>query len=99
MRQGALHSLWHDPGVSFTVLVICTGNICRSPLAERLLRARIATDADIRVESAGTHGLTGRPIDRDSATALRELGVDPDGHEARRLDLRILGPSGDRARV
>ena len=76
--------------MGFVVLVICTGNICRSPVAERLLRARIQAAADIDVASAGTHGVIGRPIDHDSATALRELGVDPAGHVARRLDVRML---------
>ncbi len=83
--------MWHYPGVAFTVLVICTGNICRSPLGERMLRAVVPAGADVVVTSAGTHGLTGRPIDHDSAIALRELGIEPDGHRARRLDLRLLG--------
>jgi protein-tyrosine phosphatase len=80
--------------MSVTVLVVCTGNICRSAAGERLLRARLtqsAPTADVQVSSAGTHGLTGRPIDEPTAVALRELGIDAGGHQARRLDTLMLG--------
>ena len=69
----------------FSVLLVCTGNICRSPVAERLLLDRVPPAAPVVVSSAGTHGLDGWPIDGPSALALREMGVDPDGHHARRL--------------
>jgi protein-tyrosine phosphatase len=73
--------------MTFSVAFVCTGNICRSPVAERLFRARVPKSADVLVWSAGTRGLTGRGIDDPSAFALRELGIDPDGHVAQRLDL------------
>lgn len=74
----------------FSVLVVCTGNICRSPLAERLGRARVAdllgSGADrLLVVSAGTRAVVGSAIDPASARALRELGGDPDGFVARQL--------------
>lgn len=74
----------------FAVLFVCTGNICRSPVAERLFRARLRPDAPVTVSSAGTRGLVGRGIDPPSADALRALGVDPAGHAARRLDPAVL---------
>ena len=77
--------------MSFSVLFVCTGNICRSPLAERLLRSRLDESLPITVASAGTMGLVGYGIDAPSALALRELGVDPDGHEARRVDGALVG--------
>jgi protein-tyrosine phosphatase len=72
------------------VLFVCTGNICRSPLAERLLRAWAAQElaaaaALVRADSAGTAATDGQPMDEYSAQALRELGGDPDGARARRL--------------
>lgn len=69
----------------FSVLFVCTGNVCRSPAAE-LLFARHARGYDIALASAGTGGLTGRGVDEPTALALIELGVDPSHHVARRLD-------------
>ena len=74
----------------FRVLFVCTGNICRSPAGEFLLRTRVAPDADVLVSSAGTHGLVDHPVDGPTDVALRELGVDPTGHLARRLDTRMI---------
>ncbi len=71
--------------MTFSVLFVCTGNLCRSPIAERLFRARIADDAPAVSASAGTAGLAGHAMDGPSAIALRELGGDPEGHAARRL--------------
>jgi protein-tyrosine phosphatase len=71
--------------VTFSVLFVCTGNICRSPMAERLFRARVDPAVPITAASAGTAGLPDWPMDAPSALALRELGGDPDGHAGRRL--------------
>ena len=79
--------------MSFAVLFVCTGNICRSPAAERLFRARSMPEVLLEVTSAGTSGLTGHPIDGPTARALLELGIDPDGHRARRMDRDMLRSS------
>jgi protein-tyrosine phosphatase len=77
--------------VSFRVLFVCTGNICRSPIAERLLRARVGNQAPpLTAASAGTRAVTGYGMDRDAATVLRELGGDPDRHVARQLTPGVL---------
>lgn len=68
----------------FSVLFVCTGNICRSPAAELLFRPRVAA-LPVTVGSAGTSGLSGHDVDRPTAFALRELGIDPSPHAARRL--------------
>ena len=52
----------------FSVLVVCLGNVCRSPLAERVLRLRLAELPDgpagtVRVSSAGIRALVGAPMD------------------------------------
>ena len=72
----------------FSVLFVCTGNICRSPVGERLFRARIAVPT-IAAASAGTGALVGYGIDGPSALVLKEFGVDPDGHQARALSKEL----------
>lgn len=61
-------------------------------MAERLLQSR--SGAALDVSSAGVRALVGRPIDGPSAQALRELGVDPDGHRARLLTAQLIADSG-----
>jgi low molecular weight protein-tyrosine phosphatase len=69
-----------------TVLAVCTGNICRSPAAEFLLRAGLGDDAGIEVTSAGISALAGEPVADPMARLLRARGVDPTGFVARQLD-------------
>jgi protein-tyrosine phosphatase len=69
-----------------TLLAVCTGNVCRSPAAERLLLARLAPSAaEVAVSSAGTHALVGHPIDPPVAELLQREGIDPAGFSARQL--------------
>jgi protein-tyrosine phosphatase len=80
---------------SFTVLCVCTGNICRSPLVERLivagLRARLGADpADLAVHSAGTWGLDGSEMEPFAASALRALGGSDAGFRARELAVEMV---------
>jgi protein-tyrosine phosphatase len=75
----------------FRVLYVCTGNICRSPLAERLARheleRRLGPQAGlIEVTSAGTHGLTGHQMYAEAATVLAGAGGDPAGFAARLME-------------
>jgi protein-tyrosine phosphatase len=71
------------------VLVVCTGNVCRSPIAEGLLRAafeaRMLRDAPV-VTSAGTMGWIGSSADPAAIRAAKEQGIDISSHVARRLD-------------
>jgi len=69
------------------ILFVCTGNICRSPSAEGVLRARLAAagmaDA-VAVESCGTHGYhTGMPPDPRAIGTAAARGVDISGLRAR----------------
>lgn len=70
------------------ILFVCTGNICRSPMAE-LLFPRFIADPAITVASAGTHGLTGHPIATHSGALMRHDGIDPSAFRARRLTAQI----------
>lgn len=70
------------------ILFVCTGNICRSPTAEGVLRARAAARGldGLKVDSAGTHGYhVGEPPDRRSIEAAARRGYDLSGLRARRL--------------
>lgn len=69
------------------ILTVCTGNVCRSPLAALLLRARLA-DLDVEVGSAGVRALTGSPLTPETARLAAGYGVDAAaaaGHRGRRL--------------
>ena len=71
-----------------SILVVCTGNVCRSPIAEGMLRAILQTrfgDAAPSVASAGTAGWVGSPADPSSVAAAAELGIDISAHRVRQL--------------
>lgn len=68
------------------ILVVCTGNICRSPAAAAILRMRLAArGVAASVDSAGTQADRGRPIDKDVASALHAAGHDASAHHSRPL--------------
>jgi len=73
--------------VTFRVLHVCTGNICRSPMAEHLMRAGLAARGleGFEVSSAGTHGLVGEPVFEHAGTQLTSRGIDHADFRARRL--------------
>lgn len=71
------------------VLVVCTGNVCRSPYIERVLAHELA-GTGISVTSAGTGALVGAPIDPDSVSRLRAAGVDADGFAARQVTRELV---------
>ncbi|MCW2680580.1 MAG: low molecular weight phosphatase family protein [Frankiales bacterium] len=74
----------------FRVLHVCTGNICRSPMAERLMRSglenRLGPDAArFDVRSAGTWGHSGSPMEPHALTTLGLFEVDGSDFRAREL--------------
>jgi protein-tyrosine phosphatase len=69
-----------------SVLVVCTGNICRSPAAELLLRAGLGESAGIRVASAGLRAMVGASVAPQMAQRLRDRRIDPAGFAAQQLD-------------
>ncbi len=69
------------PGPAFRILTVCTGNICRSPVAERLLQA--ALGESVAVASAGVRAMVGEPIHPEMGALLEGSGIPADGFAAR----------------
>lgn len=65
-----------------TILFVCTGNTCRSPMAEHLFRARAGTGSEWRAESAGLAAAVGAPASEGAIAALQELGLDARNHRS-----------------
>ncbi|RYU13676.1 hypothetical protein [Nocardioides iriomotensis] len=74
----------------FAVLVVCVGNVCRSPLAERLLAARLPA-GDFEVASAGVGAMVGYPVEPNAARELARLGSDGAGFAARQFTPALAG--------
>ncbi|MFC4553866.1 low molecular weight phosphatase family protein [Georgenia faecalis] len=72
-------------GDAFAVLAVCTGNVCRSPAVERLLRRALGAKSGVQVASAGTGALVGEPIQPPMAALLEGLDVETEQFAARRL--------------
>lgn len=69
-----------------SVLVVCVGNICRSPVGERLLGARLR---DFRVASAGINALEGHAADARMSEVARGAGLSLDGHLAQQFSAQL----------
>lgn len=75
------------------ILVVCTGNICRSPMAAGLLRARLAQDEkreDWRVISAGTWAVGGRRASAYAVAEMDERGIDISTHRSQAVDATLM---------
>ena len=88
----------------YTVMTVCTGNICRSPMAEIILRAEFGRRglADkVNVESSGVSDEEyGNPIDRRAVKVLKERGYElPAHHFAHRITRDRQLPQAKRSEV
>ncbi len=70
---------------TFRVLFVCTGNICRSAMAERLALAALGPGSPIVVSSAGSRARAGLPMAERAREVLSRLGGDPEGFASRPL--------------
>jgi protein-tyrosine phosphatase len=73
----------------FDLLFVCTGNICRSPVADLYAASRLPAE-HFRVHSAGTYGLSGYPIEPGAAAPLTRLGIAYDTFRATRLTAELV---------
>jgi len=69
-----------------SILVVCVGNICRSPTGERMLQQLLPGK---EITSAGVGALVGHPMDELAAEIAVQHGLDPSGHVARQLTPEI----------
>jgi protein-tyrosine phosphatase len=69
-----------------SILVVCVGNICRSPVGERSLQARVPT---LDIKSAGIAALVGHSADEASSRAAAEHGVSLAEHKARQFTVAM----------
>jgi protein-tyrosine phosphatase len=78
--------------VTYSILMVCTGNICRSPMAEGLLGHGLPASLRpvVTVRSAGTHGLHGNRAEPLAVAAAAAYGADISGHRARVLDAPMI---------
>jgi protein-tyrosine phosphatase len=73
------------------ILIVCTGNICRSPLAEQLLRESLtAAGIDAVVTSAGTHAMIGSAMTPEAAALSSQYGAKDTAHVARQLTEQLI---------
>ncbi|WP_458108763.1 low molecular weight phosphatase family protein [Arthrobacter sp. R3-55] len=75
-----------------SILTVCTGNICRSPLAEQLIRAQLQKHgvSNLQVVSAGLHAASGAPMEPLPAALSREYGGNPDGSVGRQISAEVV---------
>ncbi|NLM42319.1 MAG: low molecular weight protein arginine phosphatase [Firmicutes bacterium] len=74
-----------------SILFVCSGNTCRSVMAEYLLKHR-AKEAglELEVQSAGLHAFAGDEAAQNAVEALAELGITAEGHRSRRVQPWLL---------
>lgn len=79
---------------TFTILTVCTGNICRSPLAEQLLRVGLADVPRLTIASAGTMAMPDDVMPEQAQALSRRFGGEPGAHAARRLAAEQVSEAG-----
>lgn len=76
--------------MSFTVLSVCTGNVCRSPLAELMIADGLRSITSVHVFSAGTGALVGSGVPAPTARLAERLGLNASQHTSQQIDVEMI---------
>jgi L-threonylcarbamoyladenylate synthase len=100
LREGVVPEAQIEQMAAQTILLVCTGNTCRSPIAEGLCKRLLADRFEcgvnelpsrgIRVLSAGVNAMIGIPATIEAVEVARAYGVDLEGHESRPVTAALL---------
>src|SRR5439155_859975 len=85
------------PHLVKSVLFVCTGNVCRSPIAEGLFRRLLGNRKDIEVASAGVHAVRGQPPSSHAIEVCAEEGADIGNLRSQPLTGEVVVRSGGRS--
>lgn len=69
-----------------SILVVCTGNICRSPIAERILRRLFSNK---KIDSAGVAALVDHPADESAIKVAEKHNIKLDGHKGKQFTSKL----------
>ncbi len=75
------------------ILVVCTGNVCRTPMAKALLQReveRAGLSDQVSIDSAGVYALVGGRASQGSVNAMAERDLDITDHQGKQLDFRLM---------
>ncbi|MCP5197101.1 MAG: low molecular weight phosphotyrosine protein phosphatase [Gammaproteobacteria bacterium] len=74
------------------ILILCTGNICRSPMAAAVLQQRLQANGQaVEVRCAGIDAMTGYPAEELAQVLMRARGLDISSHRAQQINHNLLG--------
>ena len=81
-----------NTGTTYNVLFVCTGNTCRSPMAEAIARAAVDKRgwSHVRVDSAGAAAGWDAPASEHAVTVCAEHGIDLEGHRSQPLTMELV---------
>ncbi len=99
-REGVYDERFVRKLMRWTMLLICSGNTCRSPMAEAVAKKLLADErgigvddleaAGVRVISAGAFASSGSPATREAVEAMTRVGLDLSGHRSKALSLELI---------
>lgn len=100
LREGVYDRRYLEKLMQQVILFVCSGNTCRSPMAEAIARAELSArlgvapgklrEAKVSVMSAGTSANSGSPMTSEAAAALKQLGIAVEPHRSRPLTAELV---------